>query len=84
MVNVFNNVNFLSEYFNSFKDMIEDSYEIYVSYVEMVLGFWGKNKQIYDKNKNHQVDLFNSYLSGYEKAKADFGISVKEPADFYC
>jgi hypothetical protein len=83
MVNVFNNVNFLSEYFNSFKDIIEDSYEIYVSYVEMILGFWGKNRQIFDKSKNQQVALFNSYMSGYEKAKIDFGIKVKEPSDIY-
>lgn len=70
-------------FFDGFKSTIENYYESYISYFEMCLTFLGKNREIYDRNKNHQVEMFNSYMSGYEKAKIDFGISTKEPSDIY-
>jgi hypothetical protein len=73
----------MSVYFDGFKNTIENYYESYISYIEMFLTFWGKNRDIFDKNKNHQVDIFNAFMSGYEKAKIDFGIAVKEPSDIY-
>jgi hypothetical protein len=79
-----NNTNrYLTSYFDGLKSTIENYYDIYITYFEAYMTFWGKNREIYDKNKNHQVEMFNAYMTGYEKAKSDFGISTKEPSDIY-
>ena len=78
MVDNYPYLNGISDFFNGYRNVVEDCCEIYISYVEMILGFWGKGRAIFDKNKNNQVDLFNSYMSGYEKAKIDFGLAPKE------
>jgi hypothetical protein len=83
MGDTFNIMSGIASFYDGYRNIVEDCCEIYVSSIEMILGFWGKSRQIFDKNKNHQVELFNSYMSGYEKAKIDFGIAVKEPSEIY-
>jgi hypothetical protein len=73
----------IKEYYDNWGRLLELSYENYISFIEMTFDVWGKNTKIYDKNKNYNIDIFNAYLSGYEKAKTDFGIKVKEPSDIY-
>jgi hypothetical protein len=77
------NTDLITEYFNSCGKLLEVSYDNYISYLENIFSFWGKNLNIYDRNKNHSVETFNAFMSGYEKAKIDFGVATKEPSDIY-
>lgn len=71
---------------NSYGNLMESMYIIYMNSIDSCLVFLNKNREAFDHNKNQNMDSFKIYMEGYEKAKKDLGavdINNREPADVY-
>ncbi len=84
------NLDIIKEYFDNYSKFVESCYESGISMIEMYFRLLNKNREMFDKSNDHQVEIFNAFMSGYEKAKMDLlnnnGFShekIKDPSDIY-
>lgn len=80
----------LLEIYNEF---ISNCYEYYIECFEIFMGYLGHNVNSFNKTKDVNVNTFNAFMTGYQKARSDLGLidddkkdnndKIKDPSDIY-